>query len=105
MTEMHEFSQQPLVLIVDDQSSNRSIVRRYVEAAGYLAAEAEHGVAALDFVRQTPPDAILLDIFMPGIDGIEVLKTIRAQRDHHYITIIVVSDCRRRISGTPTSLF
>ena len=38
MTEMHEFSQQPLVLIVDDQSSNRSIVRRYVEAAGYLAA-------------------------------------------------------------------
>lgn len=91
MTEMHEFSQQPLVLIVDDQSSNRSIVRRYVEAAGYLAAEAEHGVAALDFVRQTPPDAILLDIFMPGIDGIEVLKTIRAQRDHHYIPIIVVT--------------
>lgn len=81
----------PIVLIADDQPSNRAILRRYVESAGYRAIEAENGSLALDMIDATPPDALLLDIFMPVLDGFGVLRALRSRVNRPYIPVIVVT--------------
>ena len=66
------------VLITDDSLVIRAVVRSYLEAEGYLVVEAEDGAAALERCRQSPPDVILLDIEMPGLDGYQVLAELKA---------------------------
>ena len=66
------------VLITDDSLVIRAVVRSHLEAAGYRVVEAVDGRAAIAHCRQTPPDVILLDIEMPGLDGYEVLEVLKA---------------------------
>jgi len=66
------------VLITDDSLVIRAVVRSHLEAAGYHVVEAVDGRAAIAHCRQTPPDVILLDIEMPGLDGYEVLEVLKA---------------------------
>lgn len=65
------------ILIVDDEGEVRAILSRLVRQEGYDALEAASGEQALDLVRQEAPDALLLDIRMPGVDGMEVLRQAR----------------------------
>lgn len=60
------------VLIVDDEEQNRMLLRDPLEARGYEIAEAANGDQALQQVAARLPDAILLDVMMPGVDGFEV---------------------------------
>ncbi|TFB96142.1 diguanylate cyclase [Cryobacterium sp. HLT2-28] len=66
------------VLITDDSLVIRAVVRSHLEAAGYHVVEAVDGRAAIEHCCQTPPDVILLDIEMPGLDGYEVLEVLKA---------------------------
>lgn len=66
------------VLITDDSLVIRAVVRSHLEAEGYQVIEAEDGTAALERCRQSPPDVILLDIEMPGLDGYQVLAELKA---------------------------
>jgi diguanylate cyclase (GGDEF)-like protein len=68
----------PLVEIVDDSGVVRAILRRHLEEQGYRVVEAEDGVAALQCCRAEHPDAVLLDIEMPGMDGYGVLGELKA---------------------------
>ena len=65
------------MLIVDDEDRIRDIVRSYLEREGFTVAEARDGDAALDAARDWHPDLVVLDVMMPGTDGIEVLRRLR----------------------------
>jgi len=65
------------ILIVDDESSIRQSLAEVLEDEGYAAAQAESGEACLDTLRKRAFDVVLLDIWLPGIDGLETLGKIR----------------------------
>jgi|GEM_PF-820659 len=76
---MNHVVQQPAtVLVVDDNEDNRLIASTNLELAGYTVLEAEDGERGLEALAGTPADLVLLDIMMPGIDGYEVCRRIRA---------------------------
>ena len=68
----------PLVLIVDDDPAIRHFLARIFERDGFRTAQAHNGYQALDKALKTPPDLILADIALPGIDGIELCRKLRA---------------------------
>jgi DNA-binding response OmpR family regulator len=65
------------VLVVDDEDKIREIVRSYLEREGFDVAEARDGDGALKAAREWSPDLVVLDVMMPGTDGIEVLRQLR----------------------------
>ncbi len=80
-----------LILVVEDQEDNRRIMRDLLASAGYEVMEAvtgEEGVAAAETYC---PDLILMDIQLPGLDGYEATRQIKANPDLHHIPIIVVT--------------
>ncbi len=79
------------ILIVDD---DEEIVRGAVvrlRAAGYQTRTAFNGAEALASLRHTRPDAILLDVRMPIVDGLTVLKELQADRDTYWVPVIMLS--------------
>lgn len=66
------------LLVVDDIATNRLVAATYLRLAGALVMEADGGQAAVEFLRTTPVDMVLMDMNMPGMDGIEALNRIRA---------------------------
>ncbi|HZR73534.1 EAL domain-containing response regulator [Bradyrhizobium sp.] len=82
---------QPRLLIVDDISDNRTILKRRFERRGFEVTEAESGLVAIDLIERNPFDLVLLDVMMPGIDGMETLKRIRAQKSASALPVIMVT--------------
>jgi two-component system response regulator ResD len=67
------------VLVVDDEPTIGEVVSRYLERAGYETRVAEDGLEALDAVAESAPDLIVLDLMLPGLDGLEVMRRVRAE--------------------------
>jgi len=65
------------ILVAEDNPSNRELFRELLESWGYEVVEAVDGEAALAVARESAPDAVLLDIQMPLLDGYEVLRRLR----------------------------
>jgi two-component system, cell cycle response regulator len=80
-----------LILVVDDNPDNLEIISTRLRFRGYEVLTAERGEEAITRVHEDAPDLILLDIMMPDMDGYEVARRIRAERDLPYIPIIVVT--------------
>jgi PAS domain S-box-containing protein len=83
-------SGKPLILVVDDEASARELLASYLNSE-YRMAFAESGVEAVDKARQLRPDAITLDLSMPGGSGLEALVTLRKTPETANIPIIIVS--------------
>ena len=66
------------VLVVDDDPNVAEVVTRYLERDGFVAELARDGHAALDRALAVPPDLVVLDLMLPGIDGLEVCRRLRA---------------------------
>jgi CheY-like chemotaxis protein len=79
------------VLIIEDEPGTRAAIRECFERAGYLAAEAGDGLAGLAQAESWRPHAILLDVRMPGLDGYEVCRRLRANPVTKSIPVIVVT--------------
>jgi len=65
------------ILLVEDEKDIRDVVKKYLEKQGYLVYAGENGVEGLEMFNNYNPDLAVLDIMMPGIDGIQVMKEIR----------------------------
>jgi diguanylate cyclase (GGDEF)-like protein len=81
----------PRLLIVDDISDNRTILTRRFQRRGFDVVEADNGLTAIELIDRDPFDLVLLDVMMPGIDGIETLKRIRNQRSASALPVIMVT--------------
>lgn len=81
----------PRILIVDDISDNRNILARRFVRNGFDVDEADGGQSALDMIDRQRYDLVLLDVMMPGIDGIEVLKRIRSRFSPVDLPVIMVT--------------
>jgi len=88
------------VLVTDDERSVRSAVRRALALEGYRVSEAEHGRQALDQVVRDRPDAIVLDVLMPEVDGLEVCRILRDRGDSIPILMLTARDeVSHRVAG------
>jgi CheY-like chemotaxis protein len=79
------------ILVVDDEEEIRTVMRLTLTLAGYEVREAEDGESALESVQINPPDLILLDVLMPGMDGFEVCRQVRADPATAHIPILILS--------------
>jgi putative two-component system response regulator len=70
----------PLILIADDSETHRELLKRILEGEGYRIETAVDGVEALEQIERVGPDLVVLDLQMPRLDGIGVLKALRAQQ-------------------------
>jgi two-component system cell cycle response regulator DivK len=79
------------ILVIEDQEDNRQIVRDLLSASGYELSEAITGEEGVAFAKRDRPDLILMDIQLPGIDGYEATRRIKADAELRHIPIIVVT--------------
>ncbi|MGD0525112.1 MAG: response regulator [Polyangiaceae bacterium] len=92
----------PTVLIVDDERANRALLEVMLAPEGYALRTAASGEEALALIEREPPDLILLDIMMPGMDGFEVAAAVRARPATKHVPIIMVTaleDRQARLRG------
>lgn len=87
------------IYVVDDDETIRLIVLRYLEAEGYAVTGFGDGESALQAFAESPPDMFILDIMMPGIDGLEVCRKLRAQSQIPIIMVSAKDDEIDRIVG------
>lgn len=79
------------ILVVDDDRTLRTALSRHLESQGYLVQGAESGLAAMELFEDDPPDLVVSDIVMPGIDGFEFCRRLRATRAGQLIPFIFLS--------------
>lgn len=79
------------ILVVDDHEDNRRILRDLLRSAGYEVVEATTGEDGVRMAEARPPDLILMDIQLPGIDGYEATRRIKAHESLRRIPLIVVT--------------
>ncbi len=79
------------LLVVDDNEMNRDMLSRRLSRSGHTIVTAEDGQRALDLINQQPFDVILLDIMMPGLSGLDVLKLLRQSYSPSELPVIMVT--------------
>jgi two-component system, cell cycle response regulator len=84
-----EHKKKKRILVVDDHEDNIELLRARLEARGYEVEGASDGQAALDAVQRVCPDLILLDVMMPKMDGIEVVRRLKANAGLPFIPVIM----------------
>jgi DNA-binding response OmpR family regulator len=89
----------PLVLVVDDEAPIREIVRRYLATEGIDVVEADDGPSAVEQFVARRPDVVVLDVMLPGFDGIEVLRRIRSTSDAYVLMLSARTEETDRIIG------
>jgi len=87
------------VLVVDDEAIVREVVVRYLEREGYATLEADHGDRARELLEQQTPDLVVLDVMLPGADGLELCRWIRARSELPVIMLTARGEEADRIVG------
>lgn len=80
------------ILVIDDDSSITSVLKRGLGYEGYTVDVASNGKEGLEIARQRPPDLVILDIMMPGIDGLEVCRRLRSVDERLPILLLTAKD-------------
>jgi two-component system cell cycle response regulator DivK len=93
-----------LILIVEDNDKNRKLVRDVLTFKGYTTVEAETGEAGVRLAKERRPSLVLMDIRLPGIDGMEALRRLRAEPMTREIPVMamtasVMTEDRQKIMG------
>jgi two-component system phosphate regulon response regulator PhoB len=82
---------EPLILVVEDEAAQREVLAYNLRAEGYEVASADAGDIALDLVRETPPDLIVLDWMLPHVSGLEICRQLKTGKDTRAIPVIMLS--------------
>lgn len=92
------------ILVVDDEHDIVQIVTSILQAKGYDTEVASDGAQALEKIAKSPPDLVILDLMMPVVSGLEVVRRLRREEATRHIPIIVISGAGKK-SGQPESFF
>ena len=87
------------ILVVDDEATVREVVRRYLERDGFTVREAADGYEALDAIQDEVPDLIVLDLMLPGIDGLSLTQHLRQEEHIPIIMLTAKGEASDRIRG------
>jgi two-component system, OmpR family, alkaline phosphatase synthesis response regulator PhoP len=87
------------ILVIDDERSILELVTAYLTKEGYEVATAEDGISGLKAARTFKPDLVVLDIMLPGIDGVELLQRLRRESDVYTIMLTAKSEEIDKIVG------
>jgi DNA-binding response OmpR family regulator len=79
------------ILLVDEDKTLQTVLTRYLEKRGYSVCVANSGVQGLKLFSQDPPDLVVLDILMPGMDGLEFCRRLRATRPGQLLPFIFLN--------------
>ena len=79
------------ILVVEDNHASREYLLYLLEHSGYEVQSATGGAQALKLVRSSPPDVIISDILMPGVDGFELIRRLRAEAASASIPVVLYS--------------
>lgn len=79
------------ILVVEDNRDTRELLEYNLAAAGFDVSSAEEGREALDMVRSVRPDLVLLDLMLPGMDGLETCKRLKSDERSHGIPVIMLT--------------
>jgi CheY-like chemotaxis protein len=88
------------VLVVDDDALNRKLLETLLRAEGYAVSSVGSGTAAVDAVSRCPPDVVLLDAMMPGMDGFEVVRRLKGSPATRAIPLLMITALDDAASGT-----
>lgn len=91
--------EQVTVAVVDDERPLADLVARYLQREGYHVEVAHDGPGALELIERLEPDVIVLDLMLPGIDGLEVARRVRTTSDAYLVMLTARSDEVDRIVG------
>ena len=98
-TTLFMMQHKPHILVVDDDPRLLRLARVNLERAGFLVSTAAGGAAALDEMSATPPDAVVLDVTMPGIDGFTLTQQIREISNVPIMILTAISEQSRKVHG------
>lgn len=90
------------ILVVDDDATVREVVVDYLRAAGHDVRQAVDGAGALDAMAAGGADLVVLDVMMPGIDGLEVCRRLRATSDVPVVLLTALGEEQDRVVGLET---
>ncbi|WP_313885860.1 response regulator transcription factor [Fodinicola feengrottensis] len=90
------------VLVVDDDLTVRDVMERYLTHAGYRVEVRGDGEAALAAIQADPPDLVVLDLMLPGLDGLEVCRQLRAKSSIPVIMLTALGEEEDRVLGLET---
>jgi CheY-like chemotaxis protein len=90
------------ILVVDDEPVLRTIVREILHEEGYAVIEAADGRVMLEIMARVRPDLVLMDVMMPGIDGREAYRQLRANPEHRDVPVVMMSAGVRPIRLDPS---
>jgi two-component system alkaline phosphatase synthesis response regulator PhoP len=93
-------SEKKTILVVDDEPDFCSIVQGQLEKEGFEVEIAYNGIEGLEKVRANPPDAIVLDVMMPEMDGYEVCRKLKADEKYEDIPIILLTAVASHVTST-----
>ncbi|MBN9389003.1 MAG: response regulator transcription factor [Chloroflexi bacterium] len=89
----------PKVLIVDDEANLLELIQSYLEKENYQVLTANNGVTALDLARLSSPDLVILDLMLPGLDGLEVCRQLRQFSDAYVVMLTAKAEEVDKIVG------
>jgi CheY-like chemotaxis protein len=84
-------TEKPYILVVDDNKITTKLLRRYLESNGFEASEAYDGVDCLEKLKERKPNAVVLDVMMPRMDGYETVNNIKNNPETKDIPVVIVT--------------
>jgi two-component system, cell cycle response regulator DivK len=88
---MMDLAAKPLILVVEDFDDARDMYREYLEYSGFRVATARDGREAIEKARAINPDLILMDLSLPGVDGWEATRLLKADPETNHLIIVALS--------------
>ena len=90
---------EPTILIVEDESSIRTVVKAYLEQSGFRVLIADNGLAGLEMALRNRIDLLILDLNLPGMDGMEIAARVRQESDVYILMLTARSEEADRVAG------
>lgn len=80
------------IVVIDDDQAVTSVLRRGLTLEGFAVTTAEDGAQGIELIREQAPDLVILDVMMPGLDGLSVLERLRAAEEHLPVLLLTAKD-------------